>query len=124
MIDLLTCWWETSSPRTEGTEQAMGYCLPVVPCTSFTFKCSSKVCIGKENPECDGIVDCSNGFDEHNCGEYCFAACDCRPALFYITQTLQCNPPTSHGLSWAPRCTLGVWAGPLWSRSYLVCRSL
>ncbi|XP_071434162.1 transmembrane protease serine 9 [Pithys albifrons albifrons] len=40
---------------------------PVVPCTSLTFKCSSKVCIGKENPECDGVVDCSNGFDEHNC---------------------------------------------------------
>uniref|UniRef100_A0A8C0BVI6 Peptidase S1 domain-containing protein n=1 Tax=Buteo japonicus TaxID=224669 RepID=A0A8C0BVI6_9AVES len=51
-------------------------------------------------------------------------ACDCHPALFYITQTLQCNPPTSHGLSWAPRCTLGVWASPLWSRSYLVCQSL
>ncbi|XP_062452459.1 transmembrane protease serine 9 isoform X2 [Rhea pennata] len=40
---------------------------PVVPCTSLTFKCSNKVCIGKTNPECDGIVDCSNGADERNC---------------------------------------------------------
>ncbi|XP_010005565.1 PREDICTED: transmembrane protease serine 9 [Chaetura pelagica] len=49
------------------TEPAKPTYSPVVPCTSLTFKCSSKVCIGKENPECDGIVDCSNGFDEHNC---------------------------------------------------------
>ncbi|KAJ6657237.1 hypothetical protein lerEdw1_002604 [Lerista edwardsae] len=41
--------------------------VPVVPCTPSTFKCSSKVCIGKANPECDGIVDCSNGRDEWNC---------------------------------------------------------
>ncbi|XP_054038261.1 transmembrane protease serine 9 isoform X1 [Rissa tridactyla] len=49
------------------TEPAKPTQAPVVPCTSLTFKCSSKVCIGKENPECDGIVDCSNGFDERNC---------------------------------------------------------
>ncbi|KAM6294770.1 transmembrane protease serine 9 [Aegotheles albertisi] len=49
------------------TESAKPTQTPVVPCTSFTFKCSSKVCIGKENPECDGIADCSNGFDERNC---------------------------------------------------------
>ncbi|XP_064493258.1 transmembrane protease serine 9 isoform X1 [Pseudopipra pipra] len=49
------------------TEPAKPTQAPVVPCTSFTFKCSSKVCIGKENPECDGVVDCSNGFDERNC---------------------------------------------------------
>ncbi|XP_033926697.1 transmembrane protease serine 9 isoform X1 [Melopsittacus undulatus] len=65
--DSLLCWDETSSPSTAGTEQGMDYCLPVVPCTSLTFECSSKVCIGKENPECDGIMDCSNGFDERNC---------------------------------------------------------
>ncbi|XP_077188461.1 transmembrane protease serine 9 [Paroedura picta] len=41
--------------------------FPVVPCTPTTFKCSSKVCIGKSNPECDDIVDCSNGRDEWNC---------------------------------------------------------
>ncbi|XP_015276328.1 PREDICTED: transmembrane protease serine 9 [Gekko japonicus] len=41
--------------------------FPVVPCTLTTFKCSSKVCIGKLNPECDDIVDCSNGRDEWNC---------------------------------------------------------
>lgn len=68
--DSLPCWDEASSSSTVGIEQTMGYCLPVVPCTSLTFKCSSKVCIGKENPECDGIVDCSNGFDERNCGEH------------------------------------------------------
>ncbi|XP_075579927.1 transmembrane protease serine 9 [Pelecanus crispus] len=49
------------------TEPAKPTQIAVVPCTSLTFKCSSKVCIGKENPECDGIVDCSNGFDERNC---------------------------------------------------------
>uniref|UniRef100_A0ACB8F208 Uncharacterized protein n=1 Tax=Sphaerodactylus townsendi TaxID=933632 RepID=A0ACB8F208_9SAUR len=41
--------------------------FPAVPCTPTTFKCSSKVCIGKLNPECDDIVDCSNGRDEWNC---------------------------------------------------------
>ncbi|XP_060088509.1 LOW QUALITY PROTEIN: transmembrane protease serine 9 [Heteronotia binoei] len=41
--------------------------FPVVPCTPTTFRCSSKVCIGKLNPECDDIVDCSNGRDEWNC---------------------------------------------------------
>uniref|UniRef100_A0ABM5EMD4 Transmembrane protease serine 9 isoform X3 n=1 Tax=Pogona vitticeps TaxID=103695 RepID=A0ABM5EMD4_9SAUR len=41
--------------------------LPGVPCSPSTFKCSSKVCIGKVNPECDGIPDCSNGKDEADC---------------------------------------------------------
>ncbi|XP_061456718.1 transmembrane protease serine 9 isoform X2 [Rhineura floridana] len=41
--------------------------FPGVPCTPSTFKCSGKVCIGKANPECDGVVDCSNGRDESNC---------------------------------------------------------
>ncbi|KAM6467551.1 LOW QUALITY PROTEIN: transmembrane protease serine 9 [Liasis olivaceus] len=40
---------------------------PAVSCTPSTFKCSSKVCIGKVNPECDGVVDCANGWDETNC---------------------------------------------------------
>ncbi|XP_069072423.1 transmembrane protease serine 9 [Pleurodeles waltl] len=40
---------------------------PRVPCTIFTYKCSNKACISKLNPECDGIPDCSNGSDEHNC---------------------------------------------------------
>ncbi|XP_049663063.1 transmembrane protease serine 9 isoform X3 [Accipiter gentilis] len=62
----ITTMKETSTAL-ETTEPAKSTQTPVVPCTSFTFKCSSKVCIGKENPECDGIVDCSNGFDEHNC---------------------------------------------------------
>lgn len=43
---------------------------PAVPCTPSTFKCSSKVCIGKANPECDGTVDCSNGWDETSCSAY------------------------------------------------------
>uniref|UniRef100_A0A8C3V3R3 Peptidase S1 domain-containing protein n=1 Tax=Catharus ustulatus TaxID=91951 RepID=A0A8C3V3R3_CATUS len=51
--------------------------LSVVPCTSLTFKCSSKMCIGKENPECDGVVDCSNGFDERNCGKFSSVARGC-----------------------------------------------
>ncbi|KAF7235921.1 Transmembrane protease serine 9 [Varanus komodoensis] len=38
-----------------------------VPCTPSTFQCSSKVCIGKANPECDGVADCGNGRDETNC---------------------------------------------------------
>ncbi|XP_068775730.1 transmembrane protease serine 9 isoform X4 [Struthio camelus] len=57
---------ETSTvPKTIGPANPTQ--TPVVPCTSLTFKCSSKVCIGKANPECDGIVDCSNGSDERNC---------------------------------------------------------
>uniref|UniRef100_A0A670ZMW6 Peptidase S1 domain-containing protein n=1 Tax=Pseudonaja textilis TaxID=8673 RepID=A0A670ZMW6_PSETE len=40
---------------------------PAVPCTPSTFKCSNKVCIGKANPECDGIIDCGNGWDETGC---------------------------------------------------------
>ncbi|XP_026721050.1 transmembrane protease serine 9 isoform X2 [Athene cunicularia] len=56
-----------TSPALNTTEPAKPTQTPVVPCTSFTFKCSSKICIGKENPECDGVVDCSNGFDEQNC---------------------------------------------------------
>ncbi|KAM4657575.1 transmembrane protease serine 9 [Amazona ochrocephala] len=55
------------SPALATSEAAKPTQTPVVPCTGLTFKCSSKVCIGKENPECDGIVDCSNGFDERNC---------------------------------------------------------
>ncbi|OPJ67999.1 transmembrane protease serine 9 isoform B [Patagioenas fasciata monilis] len=58
---------EEPSTALQTTEPAKPTQTPVVPCTSFTFKCSSNVCIGKENPECDGIVDCSNGFDERNC---------------------------------------------------------
>ncbi|XP_053906502.1 transmembrane protease serine 9 isoform X2 [Cuculus canorus] len=73
-----------TSTALKTTEPAKPPQSPVVPCTSLTFKCSSNVCIGKQNPECDGIVDCSNDFDEHNCGEYCFAACDCCPTSFYI----------------------------------------
>ncbi|XP_069734093.1 transmembrane protease serine 9 isoform X2 [Phaenicophaeus curvirostris] len=56
-----------TSTALKTTEPAKPTQTPVVPCTSLTFKCSSEVCIGKENPECDGIVDCSNGFDERNC---------------------------------------------------------
>ncbi|KAM6236138.1 transmembrane protease serine 9 isoform 2-T2 [Porphyrio hochstetteri] len=58
---------QETSTALNTTESAKSTQTPVVPCTSLTFKCSSKVCIGKENPECDGVVDCSNGFDEHNC---------------------------------------------------------
>ncbi|KAM7081156.1 transmembrane protease serine 9 isoform 2-T2 [Ciconia maguari] len=62
-----TTTMKENSTALKTTEPARPTQTPVVPCTSLTFKCSSKVCIGKENPECDGIVDCSNGFDEHNC---------------------------------------------------------
>lgn len=101
MTDSLTCWWE--SPSREGAELALCYSLPVVPCTSFTFKCSSNVCIGKENPECDGIADCSNGFDEHNCGKCCFAA------LFYITS----HPSATINFSWATLGPTGALGQPL-----------
>ncbi|KAM6332228.1 transmembrane protease serine 9 [Alca torda] len=70
-IDRTTLGMKTTMKETSTalntTEPAKPTQAPVVPCTSLTFKCSSKVCIGKENPECDGIVDCSNGFDERNC---------------------------------------------------------
>ncbi|XP_009637181.1 transmembrane protease serine 9 [Egretta garzetta] len=63
----MTTTMKENSTALKTTEPARPTQTPVVPCTSHTFKCSSKVCIGKENPECDGIVDCSNGFDERNC---------------------------------------------------------
>ncbi|KAM8795041.1 transmembrane protease serine 9 [Eudromia elegans] len=57
---------ETSAaPETTGPANPTQ--TPVVPCTGLTFKCSSTVCIGKANPECDGVADCSNGSDERNC---------------------------------------------------------
>ncbi|XP_027639056.2 transmembrane protease serine 9 [Falco peregrinus] len=62
-----TTTMKETSIALQTTEPAKPTQTPVVPCTSLTFKCSSEVCIGKENPECDGIVDCSNGFDERNC---------------------------------------------------------
>ncbi|XP_021234101.1 transmembrane protease serine 9 isoform X1 [Numida meleagris] len=58
---------EETSTALKSTEPAKPTRAPVVPCTSLTFRCSSNICIGKENPECDGIVDCGNGFDESNC---------------------------------------------------------
>ncbi|XP_009580418.1 PREDICTED: transmembrane protease serine 9-like, partial [Fulmarus glacialis] len=63
----MTTTMKETSAALKTTEPAKPTQTPVVPCTSVTFKCSSKVCVGKENPECDGIVDCSNGFDERNC---------------------------------------------------------
>ncbi|XP_032858988.1 transmembrane protease serine 9 isoform X3 [Tyto alba] len=63
----MTTVMKENSTTLKTTEPAKPTQTPVVPCTSLTFKCSSKICIGKENPECDGIVDCSNGFDERNC---------------------------------------------------------
>ncbi|XP_032059648.1 transmembrane protease serine 9 [Aythya fuligula] len=72
-INRTTLSTKTTTPTKETstalgtTEPAKPTQTPVVPCTSFTFRCSSNVCIGKENPECDGVVDCSNGFDESNC---------------------------------------------------------
>nr|XP_032633598.1 transmembrane protease serine 9 [Chelonoidis abingdonii] len=65
----------TAAPKTTGAARPSQ--LPVVPCTSFTFKCSSKICIGKANPECDGVTDCSNGSDEHNCN------CGMTPAVAF-----------------------------------------
>ncbi|XP_075300237.1 transmembrane protease serine 9 isoform X4 [Opisthocomus hoazin] len=63
----MTTTMEETSTGLKTTEPAKPTQTPVVPCTSLTFKCSSNVCIGKENPECDGVVDCSNGVDERNC---------------------------------------------------------
>ncbi|XP_054252206.1 transmembrane protease serine 9 isoform X2 [Indicator indicator] len=63
----LTTARNQSSTALTPTQPARPTPAPVVPCTSLTFRCSSKVCIGKENPECDGVLDCSNGLDEHSC---------------------------------------------------------
>ncbi|XP_029466648.1 transmembrane protease serine 9 [Rhinatrema bivittatum] len=61
----------TRTPRTttasSHTTEPVKYTQPTVPCTSFTYKCSNKVCITKLNPECDGVQDCNTGSDEHNC---------------------------------------------------------
>lgn len=43
-------------------------CLAALSC-SGNFQCSSTSCIGKVNPECDGVPDCPNQADEHNCGK-------------------------------------------------------
>ncbi|XP_064424674.1 transmembrane protease serine 9 [Latimeria chalumnae] len=41
--------------------------MTAVSCNNSTFSCSAHVCISKANAKCDGIYDCSNGFDEYNC---------------------------------------------------------
>eukprot|EP00064_Thunnus_orientalis_P001410 superscaffoldBa00000095_g1413 len=48
--------------------------VPVLNC-SGNFQCSASSCIGKVNPECDGVPDCPNQADERNCD------CGVRPAL-------------------------------------------
>ncbi|KAJ8387726.1 hypothetical protein AAFF_G00150270 [Aldrovandia affinis] len=48
--------------------------LPAANC-SGNYKCDSTTCISKLNPECDGVIDCSNGADEKNCD------CGNRPAV-------------------------------------------
>ncbi|XP_017262498.1 transmembrane protease serine 9 [Kryptolebias marmoratus] len=44
---------------------------------SENFQCSSSLCIGKVNPECDSVPDCPNEADERNCD------CGVRPAVGY-----------------------------------------
>ncbi|XP_064808310.1 transmembrane protease serine 9 [Oncorhynchus masou masou] len=42
---------------------------------SENFKCRAGECVSKMNPECDGVIDCSNKADEKNCD------CGMRPAV-------------------------------------------
>ncbi|KAG7513804.1 hypothetical protein JOB18_017059 [Solea senegalensis] len=48
---------------------------PVIQNCTGNFQCSTTSCIGKVNPECDGVPDCLNQEDERNCD------CGLRPAL-------------------------------------------
>ncbi|KAJ8374608.1 hypothetical protein SKAU_G00051880 [Synaphobranchus kaupii] len=48
--------------------------IPAVNC-SGNYKCGAGTCISKVNPECDGVIDCSNKADEKNCD------CGHRPAV-------------------------------------------
>ncbi|XP_029285678.1 transmembrane protease serine 9 [Cottoperca gobio] len=61
-------------PRTTAMDVSPAPTLPVLNC-SGSFQCSSTSCIGKINPECDGVPDCPNQVDERNCD------CGQRPAL-------------------------------------------
>ncbi|XP_029110648.1 transmembrane protease serine 9 [Scleropages formosus] len=48
--------------------------VPAINC-SGNFHCGAGVCVGKVNPECDGVIDCANKADEMNCD------CGSRPAV-------------------------------------------
>ncbi|XP_062280273.1 transmembrane protease serine 9 [Scomber scombrus] len=61
-------------PRTTAMDVSSAPTLPVLNC-SGNFQCSATSCIGKVNPECDGVPDCPNQADERNCD------CGLRPAL-------------------------------------------
>ncbi|XP_037626594.1 transmembrane protease serine 9 [Sebastes umbrosus] len=61
-------------PRTIAMDVLPAPTLPALNC-SGNFQCSATSCIGKVNPECDGVPDCPNQADERNCD------CGVRPAL-------------------------------------------
>ncbi|XP_028307961.1 A-type voltage-gated potassium channel KCND1 isoform X2 [Gouania willdenowi] len=44
-------------------------------CSEFSFLCGDGVCVRKDNPQCDGHVDCEDGTDEEHC------ECGVRPYL-------------------------------------------
>ncbi|XP_067410127.1 transmembrane protease serine 9 [Emydura macquarii macquarii] len=49
--------------------------VPAGRCPGHAFACQNSQCVWKENPECDGRADCSDGSDEAGC------ACGSRPAM-------------------------------------------
>ncbi|XP_055020619.1 transmembrane protease serine 9-like [Boleophthalmus pectinirostris] len=67
-------FYNAPDPWTIALDMLSDTSLFVSNCTA-NFQCSATMCINKVNPECDGVVDCPNQADEHNCD------CGMRPAL-------------------------------------------